>query len=116
MYWGYLNHGQSGNKSLDPTDDSRREAAPPEPNNEFFETLREAHPDHPIFRDPVASKRLRDLLLDAQAARGTTPQEDARLEQRGKDSTHGPRWVREQNPEPEDDFFKGWKELADTRL
>ena len=54
---------------------------PEEPTDEFFETLHRAHPDHWIFNDPITTKRLRDLLRDAQAAKATTPEEDARLRQ-----------------------------------
>jgi len=58
---------------------------PSEPSDEFFETLRSAHADHPIFSDPVQTKRLRDLLRDAQAAQATNRVENARLRQESPD-------------------------------
>jgi hypothetical protein len=56
-------------------------AQPEAPTDDLFLTLQGAHPDHWVFRDPITTKRLRDLLRDSQAAKETTPEEDARLTQ-----------------------------------
>lgn len=60
-----------------------------EPTDDFFNTLRGAHSDHWIFQDSVASKRLKDLLRDAQSAQDTTPDEDARLNQGSRNRESG---------------------------
>jgi hypothetical protein len=53
----------------------------PEPTADFYNTLKSAHSDHPIFKDPVASRNLYNMLLDAQSAKETSPAENAALTQ-----------------------------------
>ncbi len=47
----------------------------------ILKSLRQARPDLSIWKDPVMSKRLSDLLADSQAGFDTTPQEDSLLRQ-----------------------------------
>jgi hypothetical protein len=75
---------------------------PEEPTDDFFHTLRSAHRDHWIFSDPVATKKLRDMLLDAQSARQTSSADIGLLRQAtpGSAGRPGDRPMRE-NPDME---------------
>ena len=68
--------------SRDTVDYSQRTADDPEESLAWtMKILKQVIPYHPAWTDPVAEKRLRDLLADSQAGVDTSPQEDALLRQ-----------------------------------